>query len=307
VKEEIKEVKEAAEIVKSENDLNKSDQSPKKGDLCKSEDKDSKMDVDKFVVKKEGKSKEDKEVNGDSHLHVSPVKSEHSPSKSGEKSPQKSSEVTSSKAGENSSVKEREGTPVKMEVEDVSVKKETRDSPVKKEVDNSSEKMEDEGVVKKEEEEAIVKKELAELVQENEPQDLTSVKEKVRGDKCDQIVKEEGRHKNVDDTEQKIKDIVKDIKRQTTEEMAKFDRKREKDTKCSFEEEVWFCKVARLIRRFVMQSKSTYTVNYTFCGISMYKYRILLFFQLQFTIILFLKKKKKKIGGMKFGGMLTHV
>ncbi|XP_056009130.1 chromodomain-helicase-DNA-binding protein 8-like isoform X4 [Ostrea edulis] len=234
VKGEIKEVKETVEGLKSENEVSKSEQLPKKGELCKGEDKDLKMDVDKVLVKSEEKSKEDKEVNGESHV-VSPVKSEQSPD---EKSPKKSSDLSVSKTGENSPGKESEGTPVKMEVEGLSVKEETRDSPVKKEIENSSEKKEEEEVVvKKEEEEAIVKKELAELVQENEPQDLTSIKEKIRSDKCDQMVKEEERHKHADDTEQKIKDIVKDIKRQTTEEIAKLEGKREKDTKCSYEEE----------------------------------------------------------------------
>ncbi|XP_061162484.1 chromodomain-helicase-DNA-binding protein 8-like [Saccostrea echinata] len=239
VKEKVKEeIKEETGASKSENDIIKSEQSPKKENVTLSEDKDLTTEGDKSLGNEEEKSSERiKEVNGETEMDVSIVTSEHSPNKSSEKSPSKSSEMSPSKTSDKSPVKTEDGeTAIKMEVEDFSVKKETPDSPVKKEVEDSSERKDGEQV-KKEEEEAIVKKELSELVKEDVPQDLTSIKEKVKGEKCDKVVKEEERIKNVDETEQKVRDIVKDIKRQTTEEMAKLERRREKDTKCSYEEE----------------------------------------------------------------------
>lgn len=188
------------------------------------------------------KSNEEKEkINGESEMEVSEDKSEQAEAKSGETSLNKSLEESPDKTnGKKSPVKEEvEEKAVKMEVEDLSVKKENEDSPIKKESEDSLEKKEDEKVqVKKEEEESIVKKELSELVkEETEPQDLTSIKEKDKGANSDPGVKEEVKGKGADDTEQKVRDIVKDIKRQTTEEMAKSERK--KDIKCTYDEEVW--------------------------------------------------------------------
>lgn len=102
-----------------------------------------------------------------------------------------------------------------MEVEDLLVKKENEDFFIKKESEDLLEKKEDEKVqVKKEDEEFIVKKELFELVKEEiELQDLIFIKEKDKGVNSDLGVKEEVKGKGVDDMEQKVRDIVKDIKR----------------------------------------------------------------------------------------------
>ena len=245
VKKEKKVKEEIKEEMKKESDIDnaeKTAQSPLQGEVSKEETKDLKMEVEETLEKSDS---EKEKINGESEMDVSreALKSESLPCKSEEEPTNKDSEESPIKMAEKLSVQEdSEVKSVKMEVEDLSMKKENEDPQIKKESDesaDSSEKKDEEEVpVKREDDKVVVKEELTELVkEEEEPQDLTSIKEKDKEKKSAPV--EEDTNKHADDTEQKVRDIVKDIKRQTTEEMAKLEKKKEKDVKCSYEEEVW--------------------------------------------------------------------